>query len=450
MAMRDEDFGAALTLSEVDDGIWSPPMAAPACAPRDWQPLYEQAHSRAEELRRSELGRSFLGGIAEVAARPVSGQAAGGRGGDEGGPPHGEERPCLAGRSDPAGEAPFASRRRVEQAQHDHIAAYGSRPVARSLAGVGGREGYGRGTVSGERPAAQGAGAVAGPDGHDRAAARGTARIAQGNGAVEQGDREAGRGSAGVGGLQGHDQVAARGECRTAEGGEGLGEAVQMAGLRARRSSLGAAGVPRPQGAARGPASRQDRWAEQGDRPAALVLCTGLAGAGGHARAAAQTDRSASGGNRAGEGHHRIASPTQRPTAYRGAGVEGRENGAGLPRRDSGSPACQAPLDPDRLVEGAVREQERAAEEAGHGAQARPAARRPRPRPHPAARTRGEDRTAQPAEGCARLVPVAGSPMWRTASVPHPSSRSRSRPTPAGSSARAGAGVATARPRPWR
>ena len=51
MAMRDEDFGAALTLAEGDDGIWSPPMAAPACAPRDWQPLYEQAHSRAERER---------------------------------------------------------------------------------------------------------------------------------------------------------------------------------------------------------------------------------------------------------------------------------------------------------------------------------------------------------------------------------------------------------------
>ena len=156
------------------------------------------------------------------------------------------------------------------------------------------------------------------------------------------------------------------------------------------------------------------------------------------------------GGNRAGQGHDRVAAREERPSACRGAGVEGREDGAGLPRRDSGSPACQAPLDPDRLVEGAVREQERAAEEIGHGAQARPAARRARPRPHPAARARGEDRTPQPARRMRACVPVAGSSMWRTASVPRPSSRSRSRPTPARSSARAGAGVATARPRPWR
>ena len=78
MAMRDEDFGAALTLAEGDDGIWSPPRAAPACAPRDWQPLYEQAHSRAErerlradaaearaeELRRAEVdSRSRTGSL---------------------------------------------------------------------------------------------------------------------------------------------------------------------------------------------------------------------------------------------------------------------------------------------------------------------------------------------------------------------------------------------------
>ena len=46
--MRDEDYGAALTLAEGDDGIWSPPMAAPACEQPDWRSLYEQAHTRAE------------------------------------------------------------------------------------------------------------------------------------------------------------------------------------------------------------------------------------------------------------------------------------------------------------------------------------------------------------------------------------------------------------------
>ena len=49
--MRDEDYGAALTLAEGDDGLWSPPMAAPACEPRDWRSLYEQAYARAEKER---------------------------------------------------------------------------------------------------------------------------------------------------------------------------------------------------------------------------------------------------------------------------------------------------------------------------------------------------------------------------------------------------------------
>ena len=268
-------------------------------------------------------GCAFPGGFAEVAARQEPEQAERGHRGDEGGPPRGEGRAVLPGGSGAAGEAPFGSRRRVGQARHDRVVAQGCRPTAQGPDGVRSPEGCGWAAVPGDPSAAQGAGAVAGPDGHDRASPRGTPRVAQGNGAVEQGDRpagrggrEAGRGGVGVGGLQGHDQI----ECRTAEGGEGLGEAVQTAGHRERRSSLGAAGVRRPQGAARGPASRRDRLAEQGDRPAALVPCTGLAGAGGHARAAVQTDRSASGGNRAGEGPHRIAAPTQRPTAYRGRG----------------------------------------------------------------------------------------------------------------------------------
>ena len=75
-----------------------------------------------------------------MAARQEPGQAQGGRRGGEGGPPRGEERAVLPGGSGAAGEAPFASRRRVEQAQHDHVAAHGSLPVARSLAGIAGPE----------------------------------------------------------------------------------------------------------------------------------------------------------------------------------------------------------------------------------------------------------------------------------------------------------------------
>ena len=48
MAVRDEDFGSGLTLVEGDDGIWSSPEAAPACAPRDWRSECEREHARAE------------------------------------------------------------------------------------------------------------------------------------------------------------------------------------------------------------------------------------------------------------------------------------------------------------------------------------------------------------------------------------------------------------------
>ena len=51
MAMRDEDFGATPTPTEADGGFWSPPIAAPASEPRDWQSLCEQAQARAETER---------------------------------------------------------------------------------------------------------------------------------------------------------------------------------------------------------------------------------------------------------------------------------------------------------------------------------------------------------------------------------------------------------------
>ena len=51
MAMRDEDFGATPTLTEAEGGFWSPPLAAPASEPRDWQSLCEQAQARAEMER---------------------------------------------------------------------------------------------------------------------------------------------------------------------------------------------------------------------------------------------------------------------------------------------------------------------------------------------------------------------------------------------------------------
>ncbi len=62
MAMRDEDLGTALTLTEGDEAIWSPPISVPRSEPRDWQARAEMeraradaAEARAEELRSAEV-----------------------------------------------------------------------------------------------------------------------------------------------------------------------------------------------------------------------------------------------------------------------------------------------------------------------------------------------------------------------------------------------------------
>ena len=51
MSIRDEDFGASLTLTEGDDGGWPLPMGEAAPEPRDWRSLYEQAQACAETER---------------------------------------------------------------------------------------------------------------------------------------------------------------------------------------------------------------------------------------------------------------------------------------------------------------------------------------------------------------------------------------------------------------
>ena len=73
MAMRDEDFGLALTPVEADDGLWSPPMASPTRGPRDWQSLYEQAHALAETGRTRAAARAEELLQAERAARSRAG-----------------------------------------------------------------------------------------------------------------------------------------------------------------------------------------------------------------------------------------------------------------------------------------------------------------------------------------------------------------------------------------
>ena len=108
-----------------------------------------------------------------------------------------------------------------------------------------------------------------------------------------------------------------------------------------------------------GQAQRRDGVAAQAVRPSA---CGGLADGGGpgaHDRLAARTERPAAGGDRASHGHDRVASREECPAPGRGAGFGRREDGAGIARRDAGSPACEASREPGRAVEVALRQQER-------------------------------------------------------------------------------------------
>ena len=75
--MRDEDFGTDLPLVEGDDGVWSPPVAAPSPSPRDWQSLFEREHSRAKRERaRADAAQARCEELrwAEVQARSEAGQ----------------------------------------------------------------------------------------------------------------------------------------------------------------------------------------------------------------------------------------------------------------------------------------------------------------------------------------------------------------------------------------
>ena len=364
-------------------------------------------------------GRAFPGGFAEVAARQEPGQARGGRRGGEGGPPRGEGRAVLPGGSGAAGEASLASRRRFEQAQHDRVAAHGSLPVARSLAGLGSAEGYDRASarrhppaaqgcagsgeghdraaVEGERPTAQGPGAVAGAEGRTRGVAqegRGASQVeTDGAGVAAPGERPAAQGSGTDAEAEGHDQGAARGSRFLEPGGPsaepGERPAAPRAGAvggpqgdstpavrRGQAAARGAGGIPQPDG--------PHRFAEEarrlsGNCPEEVRHREG--GAGSPTRRASP----------AGRGRQEIARSGQdRRVAAQGERRAGQEDkGAAGSQRETGRPDCPAPFDPCRLVEGGLREQERTAGEARHGAQARPAARCARPRPHPAARARG-------------------------------------------------------------
>ena len=96
-------------------------------------------------------GRPFPSGPSEDTARQGPGQAQGGDRGGQGGPPRGERCAVLPVGSGAAGEAAFGSRCRFAQAQHDHVAAHGSLPAARSLAGAEARQGHDQGAAWGSR-----------------------------------------------------------------------------------------------------------------------------------------------------------------------------------------------------------------------------------------------------------------------------------------------------------
>ena len=72
MVVRDEDFGAALTLAEESDGTWSPSEDVPSREPRDWRPRFEQERARAgRERERADAAEARLSETAvDSAKRP--------------------------------------------------------------------------------------------------------------------------------------------------------------------------------------------------------------------------------------------------------------------------------------------------------------------------------------------------------------------------------------------
>ena len=80
MVVRDEDFGAALTLAQESDGTWSPSEAVPSREPRDWRLRFEQERARADrERERADAAEARLSEAAVESAKrrkvvPSSGQ----------------------------------------------------------------------------------------------------------------------------------------------------------------------------------------------------------------------------------------------------------------------------------------------------------------------------------------------------------------------------------------
>ena len=80
MVVRDEDFGAALTLAQESDGTWSPSEAVPSREPRDGRLRFEQERARADrERERADAAEARLSEAAVESAKrrkvvPSSGQ----------------------------------------------------------------------------------------------------------------------------------------------------------------------------------------------------------------------------------------------------------------------------------------------------------------------------------------------------------------------------------------
>ncbi len=380
--------------------------------------------SALRRVGRGREGRPFPGGFAEVEPREEPGQAQGGHRGGEGGPPRGEGRAVLPVGSCATGEAALAGRRRFAQARHDHVAAHGSVPAARSLAGIADRRDR-RGAApgsrfpdAGERPAEQGAGAVAGAEerAHDVAQEGcGASQVeTAGAGVAASGEHPAAQDAGTRAQAEGHDKGAARGGRlrepggSSAEPGEsaaaprvgavaGPQEDSPQADRRGRVSAPGAGRLRRPEGT--------HRFAVVAHLPTGTCLeevRRGEEAAGGRACRTSPALRCLQDGARS-EQDHRVAAQGDRPTAQgeRAAGQEDKV--PARPQGETASPDCPVALVPGGVVEGGFREQEREAGDAALGAQTRPAARRAWSRAHLAACAQGEEGAEGAAAGRAHM-----------------------------------------------
>ena len=141
--------------------------------------------------------------------------------------------------------------------------------------------------------------------------------------------------------------------------------------------------------------------------------------------------------------HDRVATHGGRPAAHGLAGVAGPDREAGrasLPSFARPGPCC-------RRRSMAARASSRRSHARGASAASSPAPSAMAAPGGPGSRSAPKSTTRPPMRAC---VPVAGSPAWRTASVPRPSSRSKSSPTHAGSSVPGGGAVASAHRRLWK